>query len=271
MIKPVYVNIDRGRVGKCNICLEEKELTWEHIIPEAATFYNELVLFSVNQILNKKAIEFKPRFSQNGIKLRTVCGECNNRIGSLFDTSLIKFFTEFKNQAELKKRHTSKIHIRTEPNSIMRALLGHLLAAKYELDFTDFDKEARNCLFNLEDPIPNSLNFFYWPYPYKNLAIYRDFMMNSQNGNPLDFSIFQIYMVYPISFIVTDLDSYAGLKSLNNFKSNQITDTFEIEVDLMDIKKNPRWPRVVDTSNMLILGQGAVNSIEGTERINIKT
>jgi hypothetical protein len=76
------------KVGKCKLCLETKELNFEHIPPRSA-FNKETKYFNVNQTeYYKKAKEYafenlkpKSRKEQGGIGSYSFCIECNNYLG----------------------------------------------------------------------------------------------------------------------------------------------------------------------------------------------
>ena len=270
MKKLDIVNIDRGEIGICNICLQKKRLTWEHIVPQAALFYDDLVLTSIHQHIHGNQLKFRPRISQSGLKLRTVCKDCNSKMGRELDPALIHFLKTVKNFGESHLVFNPTILIRCKPNAIIRAVLGHLLASKYHLEFSDFDALARRIIFDYKQPIPNNLNLFYWAYPYKNIAAYRDIIMLSQRGDFGSVTIFQILKCYPVSFLFTDLDNYENLLSLKKFNS---VSPEKIESIPLKIFKNytPNWPESVGVDNILTIGQAGASSIIGTQKKDLNT
>lgn len=100
------------------------------------------------------------------------------------------------------------ISIETKPNRLIRAVLGHLLATKNEIDDFHFDEKVREIIFDVNKPIPADINVFYWIYPYKLTIIIRDILMPSVRGKYDDFGLFQIFKYYPIAYLVTDKKEY---------------------------------------------------------------
>lgn len=270
MEKPDIVNIDRGKYGKCNICLQKKKLTWEHVVPQAALFYDDLVLKSIHQQIHGKQIDYRPRISQNGLKLRTVCKECNSKLGRELDPALIDFLKTVKNFGESHRAFNPTISIRCQPNAIIRAVLGHLLASKYHLEFSEFDEIARKIIFDYEQPIPNNFNLFYWAYPYKNIAAYRDVIMLSQRGDFGAVSNFQILKCYPVSFLFTDTDKYENLLSLKSYNSESPEKVNHIPLNLFE-KHAPNWPESIGVDNIFVIGQAGASSITGIQKKDLNT
>jgi hypothetical protein len=267
MDRPIYVNIDRGKHGRCGICLKRKELSWDHILPNKGVHYDELVLHSIHQVVNGELIKFRPRLSQDGLKLRTICRDCNSKLGSRYDHALIEFVDTIKLYGESNIYFQGEKSITCKPNAIIRSILGHLIAAKLEIDFSEYENSMRRHVFNENIPIPESLNVFYWAYPYKNLAVIRDTIMLKQKSQFGEVTGFQIYMFYPVAFLVTDLNQYENLKSLSSFNSLPPEKEAKIKINLNE-QKDPYWPFKTD-DDIIVLGQAAHNSILGTERINL--
>jgi len=57
----------------------------------------------------------------------------------------------------------------------MKALLGHLVAAKVDIENTLFDQQAREYVLDINAPLPAEINIFYWVYPHDCSVTIRDF------------------------------------------------------------------------------------------------
>jgi hypothetical protein len=86
-------------VGLCQICGEEKQLTIEHYIPRAAGGGAKATLYSGDELiktLNKdeEGNTHKPKgkIQQNGLIKYTLCKECNEQSGTLYDKEFSRFF-----------------------------------------------------------------------------------------------------------------------------------------------------------------------------------
>ncbi len=73
-------------------------------------------------------------------------------------------------------------YIKTKPIRFIKCLLGHLLAAKTEIDNSKFDGLVRNLIFSDSTAIPSNINILYWIYPYDCTVILRDFTMPAKRG-----------------------------------------------------------------------------------------
>lgn len=263
--KPNLVKVDRGEFGRCNICLKKKKLSWEHIIPSSAFYYDDIKLKTINQHLHGDQIKYQTRLSQNGVKLRTVCSECNSEIGYRFDRSLIEVLDQVKELGESNRTLPNTVHVKCRPNALIRSLIAHLLAAKIEIDFSVFENVSRKFVCDLDKQIPDSINVFYWAYPYKNVSIIRDVLMLKERGNfQQGVSLFQIFKCYPLAFLVTDLNGYEGLQSLNDYKNMDIEEEINLPVKLFE-ERAPTWPENTD-NNIITLGQAALNSVTAIQR-----
>jgi hypothetical protein len=84
--------------GKCRICGEEKQLTQEHYIPRAAGGGTKITLYSGDELIktlhkDEDGNDYKPRgkIKQNGLSEYTLCKECNELSGVLYDKEFARF------------------------------------------------------------------------------------------------------------------------------------------------------------------------------------
>lgn len=124
-----YIKEKRESIGKCNICGKTAKLTWDHVPPKFCfnnqrTQYNSLFEVSQGEKYNLVA--------QNGIKYRTLCGECNNTLlGSNYDIEYKKLVDFLYNIYTTPSKIPQIVEIQEVPvNKIARAIVGHLLAAR---------------------------------------------------------------------------------------------------------------------------------------------
>jgi hypothetical protein len=86
-------------VGICQICGETKQLTVEHYIPRAAGGGAKATLYSGDELfktLHKdeegKTHKPKGKIHQNGLVKHSLCKECNEQSGILYDKDFARFF-----------------------------------------------------------------------------------------------------------------------------------------------------------------------------------
>jgi hypothetical protein len=84
--------------GKCRICGGEKQLTQEHYIPRAAGGGVKITLYSGDELIktlhkDEDGNDYKPRgkIKQNGLAEHTLCKECNELSGILYDKEFARF------------------------------------------------------------------------------------------------------------------------------------------------------------------------------------
>jgi hypothetical protein len=97
--------VKKPRVGVCRICGLSKTLTEEHIIPRVAGGGASVKLYDGDQLL--KTIgggSEKPygKIKQNGHAEYTLCADCNNLSGRLYDEDFANFFNIFTQQIPSK-------------------------------------------------------------------------------------------------------------------------------------------------------------------------
>ncbi|MDD5631230.1 MAG: hypothetical protein PHI13_04265, partial [Methylococcales bacterium] len=73
----------------CNLCRVEKDLSWDHVPPQGGIELTTIQMETIFSLLtgNKET----PRTSQNGMKYRTICSDCNSYLGKEFDPTINDF------------------------------------------------------------------------------------------------------------------------------------------------------------------------------------
>ncbi|HEY0772367.1 MAG TPA: hypothetical protein VGD31_18735 [Sphingobacteriaceae bacterium] len=152
--------------------------------------------------------------------------------------------------------------------SLIRAILGHLLATKVDLDHASMDRDIRSFFLDESLPVPSDIHFFYWIYPYNQTVIVRDISMPSTHGLPRSgggFGIFNIFKYFPIAYAITDLPQYEGLEELTQFRSLKPVDEVEIPIRLNSIKSST-WPENTENDNIILTTTGTSSSFIAVPR-----
>ncbi len=256
-----YSKVKREKIGPCNICKKKSKLTWDHVPPQGGI---ELKPVEIENVLNRMVADEKDRaytISQNGVRFRTICADCNNSwLGTKYDPRLNDFSLTIGKLVQGKIPLPPVIHVQAWPVAIMRAILGHLLAAKTNIDSVTSDNKIRDFFFDEELPIPESINIFYWIYPYSSIVLLRDFAMPAVRGRFDESGVFNVIKYFPIAYLITDRPSYEGLQELTVFRHLKPTEYSEISIPLREIK-HPEWPEIVEDGNFLITSKGSESSI----------
>jgi hypothetical protein len=239
----------REKIGSCNICLKVSNLTWDHVPPKGGIKLSSMEIGDVWNVLANK-IEPYPIFSQSGVRYRTLCKECNSRLGSEYD----KVFNEFNRNISLFLRSglalPSFTYIKTIPARLIRAILGHLMAAKLSIDDAVFDSSVRDFILSDDDPCPENIHIHYWIYSYDCTIIARDFAMAAVRGDMSQSLFGHVLKYFPMAFLISDRPEYCGLPALTRYRNLSINDESEVRIDLRRFEVFD-WPERVDDGNIL--------------------
>lgn len=247
-----YVKVKREKHGTCNVCGKERELSWDHVPPKGSIFSDDVELRS---IFNKYEEKCPKIFSQNGTKFRSICKECNNLIGSKYDVEFNNFVQKLTAGIFNGLDKINVISTFNNPSKIVRALFGHLLASKSEYQCTKYDKLMRTFIFS-EDISDPEINIYYWFFPYRRIEIMRDYG-RANLSNPKLHDFFSLLKMYPISFYLTENDTYPNLKNFRDLCIKANNDNTEIELDIsMANLHHYDWPILIDDSSLLIGHEG---------------
>jgi len=243
----------REAAGDCNICGQSGPLHFDHVPPQGCGNQAPVEQQALFQKLISGHAEYKYTLSQNGVKYRTLCADCNSRLlGADLDPHLIAFARRLQDviNADLVLPRPV-VHVRSNPARVARAVFGHLLAAKVLREETATDTAMRACIHDLDGPIPDELRLFFWVYPYGQITVMRDFVMPSQRGNMESVGFFSLMKFFPVGFLLANQDAYEGLQ---RFEIPDDPRSAEIQVNLLPVRHKD-WPEMIDEGNFVIAGQ----------------
>ena len=124
----------------------------------------------------KELTHYNSREFQNGLKFRSLCNDCNNRLlGKEYDPYLIDFSKKVSDIAGLAFNHNfslpDQISINIYTQRVLRSILGHLLAADIREDMntpvtnSPYHNILRKYVLDPSESAPEELNVYYWLYP----------------------------------------------------------------------------------------------------------
>ncbi|HQI37860.1 MAG TPA: hypothetical protein PLH80_04805 [Spirochaetota bacterium] len=265
-IKMYYKKFKREEnPSTCNICLKIEKLSWDHVPPKGGINLFDIKHETILEKLTVAEQDKKYSYSQNGVKYRTICENCNNNLGRNYDIELNRFSLDVKNIIEKQLKLPSTKYFKVKPNKIIKSIYGHLLASKIDIENTKIDESLRAYFFDKKGDVKVNLKLFYWLYPFANIVIIRDISMPAIRGATNEFGLFSILKYYPIAFLLTNLDNYYNLDELTKYASDNIEDEIDIPINLQLIK-NYDWPESVNNGNMIIGGQSIKSSVFATPR-----
>src|SRR4029453_11843006 len=115
--------------GICNICGSHGRLTEDHTPPKGCIRVAPVGIQHIADRLGAPRSDVIGRFSQNGVKYRTLCRRCNNTLlGTQYDPALIEFVKTVGSYIRTSVRLPQRISVKTRPQKIVRALPGHIAA-----------------------------------------------------------------------------------------------------------------------------------------------
>lgn len=262
-----YIKSKREKSSVCNLCRGVKNLTWDHVPPKGGIQLTPVEMETILSVMTGDKGATKPTESQNGVKYRTICKECNDYLGLNFDPTLNEFARSVATYLKTTIQLPKTVHHKTKPKRLIKAILGHLVAAKVNVEDTQFDRLAREYVLDTSTELPNEINIFYWPYPYTCSITIRDFGMFVPRGTLQEPAIFQTMKYFPIAYLVCSKPSYAGLNSLSIYRDCGLDDQVEIPIAL-DRVEHAHWPEAPEgTTNVLFGGQSAMDAIVAKQRL----
>jgi hypothetical protein len=82
----------RKKIGKCRLCLEEGELSFEHVPPESAFNETRVRQYTMDEWLKTDGTLGRGgRVSQRGIGAHTLCERCNNKTGAWYGGEYVRW------------------------------------------------------------------------------------------------------------------------------------------------------------------------------------
>jgi hypothetical protein len=261
-----YVKVKREKISTCNICETSGLLTWDHVPPQGSLDLSPVEQRNILQHMTATGNAYqKVAISQNGVKYRTLCKTCNSKLGSEYDPTLIEISASVGAYLKTEIALPPRIHQKTKPNRLARAILGHLLAAKAEPENTTADVAMRSYVLNPTQTLPKDIRILYWIYPHPNIIVIRDVVMPAQRGNFSNWGFFSILKYFPVAYLVTNLGAYEGLSDLSLFTGSSIDDDADIPIQLRDAR-HPEWPEMVDRGNIIAGGQSIASSVHAMKK-----
>ncbi len=247
----------------CNICQQEKELSEDHVPPQACPPAKNIVISKLLYQMTEDR-SFRPRISQNGVTYQTICKDCNNRLGNRYDWALGEFSKKIESFIESSLILPDSFELKCYPNAIMRSVLGHLLAVKTETDEVVIDKLIRPCILDSSLPVHDDIHILYWVYPYERTRLLRDFEMLVVRGTSKIAGFFNMIKFYPITFLIAyQLPCYEELLNLHQFNRLSPGEKTNIQINLRPVR-NSTFPE--DGADLLAFGRSANDSVDAVPK-----
>lgn len=256
----LYRKYKRRRVGPCNMCGKTGPLTWDHVPPQGGIDLQPVEIDrAVAALVSSLALD-RPEISNDGLKYRTLCGDCNSLLGSQYDTALNELALTVGSFLKTPLELPPILHVDARPTAIARAVLGHLLAARLSSVDAFFDPVIRKLVFDPVLPIPGELHIFYWIHPYAQQVVLRDCLMPLKRGRYSEFQRFGVLKYFPIGYLVTTAPEYEGLEALTLWRNEPSATVVKLPIKLREVR-DAFWPEAPAPDNFLFSGVEGMESV----------
>lgn len=257
-----------AKIGPCNICGCTSVLSEDHIPPKGAIRVTQVEIHHLAQTLGVDRPPDRGRLSQDGVKFRTLCPDCNNnRLGAKFDPALI----QFTNAVTLALNATAlplSISVPVVPQRLMRAVIGHLLAFGIRQPSGPFENAMAAYFLDESLSLPADVKLYYWLYPYRQRILIRDCaLIHLAAQAPV---VIKVMKYFPLGFLLSwqQPPQYSfQLNDLSRFGHTSIDAVHDAVVDL-----NTRTPQLFPEAPLIkevlvMYGQEALSATEYTRSV----
>lgn len=261
----VYRKFKRRRAGPCNICGEVGSLTWDHVPPKGGIELEPVEIDRAAAAYVSSLASEKPEVSHDGLRFRTICAKCNSLLGATYDPALNELARTVGRFLRTPLTLPAVAQVETRPTAVVRAVLGHLLAARLSSEDGFFDPDIRGLVLDPARAIPDQIHIHYWLYPYGQQIVVRDALMPAVRGRYSDFQRFGVLKYFPIAYLATTAPVYEGLDSLTSWRNEPASFSVQIPINLRSAR-DPYWPEAPAPDNWLFGGHDLMESIRAHPR-----
>lgn len=229
--------------GECCICKQEKELSFEHVPPQAA-FNKQAVIHAKDfySAPNKRAYLANPRGtqSQKGIGGHSICGKCNNNTGGWYGSAYV-YIANLVND-KLTENPSSPINISAEiyPLRILKQVITCFFSVNGPLsNYTNSDDLADFVLDKNQQNFPVDKMCVYMFATRSGRSRANNFQPQMIMGSDNQ-SYFSEYVSAPLGFVValkTDTANHPqyiadGLQDISHFSNFKYDDRATLALSL---------------------------------------
>lgn len=264
----ILIEVRGPKTGQCNICGELGQLTEDHTPPKGCIRVGQVEIRHIVHRLSAEMPQSSGRKSQNGVKYRTLCPRCNNGLlGANYDIAFNSFVNSVGAYLKSPLELPDVVSVKAQPQKIMRAVLGHMSAQGINRYLKGPETESvRNYFLDEALPLPDSLNIYYWVYPYQGQVLVRDCSyLDLSIGEP----VFMWFMkFFPVAFMITWKEPSAynfTVPNLSKWRTSAINDEYELVIPLKRVV-HQFWPEAPTNQSIVAYGQEAVIAVDLPKR-----
>lgn len=263
------IPIPTSRYGYCNICAKEAELTYDHVPPKGCVGVNAQQASRLAEYLKIGELnKTNAIIMQNGLKFKSICSNCNNNLlGIYYDPALKELAKKISRIVNLTNRNfylPPKISITIKPLPVLKAVAGHLLAARVRPDMSEPLPSApaiqimQDFVLNRDKLPEKDLNFYCWLYPSDiQVIILGAGLIADLFSKQRDSVVGDVVKFFPVGFLVT-FNSKNTLPNSLNLTQISIPNGFEFNDELeltLSTRNIPslNWPIHQEGDSVMLL------------------
>lgn len=134
----------RKRFGRCHLCGEEGELSFEHVPPKKAFNEYPIVLQTIEEwIAREESGPFRGRMQQRGVGAYTLCPYCNNNTGSWYAPELGKW-AQRAMEILASRRQREETIVLSIPDAFPLRFIKQVVTMFFSANGPDFSSKARD-------------------------------------------------------------------------------------------------------------------------------
>lgn len=243
----------KKKYGKCSICGKTTYLSVDHIPPKCCGNNSDTYYIQYTPEYLGKGANCKPKHSQNGLTFENICQECNNIMGSKYDTQL----QSFRNLI-LSIVKEVPFDTKFSLEKVCKSVVGHFLSAS-SYDSCVFSRIMRDYYLNDNKKIHDGYSLLCTYYPYNNIifSLNNYVVANWCGDNTPDGMISSLYF-YPFAFIFCEKQHNIIGSDLFEMCRNKC---LMLKMSTNDWKdKPPFWPAVSYNGHGVIAGKTIYDS-----------
>ncbi len=269
LVKYKKVPRPTSKMGYCNICSKNKLLTEDHVPPKGCVGINRQQVALLTEYLSLGQLDKRnAKQIQNGLKFKSICNDCNNRLlGTLYDPSLNEFAQQVSIIARLIQGRMvlpDPFKVKLKPLPVLKAIVGHLLAARVRSDMTTplpsapFISAMQQFVQQKDALPPEELRVFCWFYPSDiQVIILGSGIVENIFSEKRQVIIGDIIKFFPLGFWVTwdhnyNLEMDLNLIEIALWPDIKLSDELEIKLPLKGIPRID-WPEHQDDSSVMLM------------------
>lgn len=265
--------------GFCQICGSYGSLSSDHVPPQGCISVSAVEIESFRDKLN---CNYQlPKYSQNGVKFRTICNVCNSeRLGGNYDNEFKIFVNNvisyYRPMVDCGLVFPSVQRIEVVGQRLARAVIGHALAASIDInlqkppEWAPFDEKLKEYFLDINLNIPQEISIYYWLYPNRKQLILKSFAF-CELGNKYPV-IGHLYKFYPLAFWITYKkpdEIKLNIDKLPVEKCYTINDSTETLLSYSNIPEI-NWPENPTGDNMILLNSNQLTKARNRRKVFTK-